>query len=105
MPSLAEYFASHRPTAKWTFGDRVFGKFHSIPFIGTCGGEGMVNETEGSLVTVFVDLPIKVKDTWHITFIKVKPTTLKRLTLMDEIESPKISTKRTKINNTIEGVE
>jgi hypothetical protein len=51
----------------------VFGRFHGIPFVGTTGGEGMVNETEGSLVTVFIDLPIKYKDAWYMTAIKVKP--------------------------------
>jgi hypothetical protein len=81
MSSLAEYFAANRPRAKWTFGERVYGKFNGIPFIGTTGGEGMVNEIEGSLVTVFIDLPIKYKSVWHTTFIKVKPTDIKRLTI------------------------
>jgi hypothetical protein len=48
--------------------------------VGTTGGEGMVNETEGSLVTVFIDLPIKYKDVWYTTAIKVKPGALKLLT-------------------------
>jgi hypothetical protein len=73
MGTLAEYFAANRPKAAWTFGQRVFGRFHGIPFVGTTGGEGMVNETEGSLVTVFIDLPIKYKDVWYTTAIKVKP--------------------------------
>lgn len=84
MSNLAEYFAKNRPTAKWTFGDRVFGKYHGIPFVGTCGGEGMVNEVEGSLVTVFLDLPLKHKNTVHSTFIKVKAKDLKRLTVFEE---------------------
>jgi hypothetical protein len=84
MTSLAEYFASNRPVAKWHAGDRVFGKIDEIPFIGTCGGETMVNETIGSMVTVFVDLPVKHKDTWHTTFIKVKPSKLKRLMLLSD---------------------
>lgn len=79
MPSLAEYFAKNRPQAKWTFGDRVSGKYHGVPFVGTCGGEGMVNETEGSMVTVFIDLPIHYQDQWHTVFVKVKPSALKRL--------------------------
>lgn len=90
MGTLAEYFAIHRPQAKWTFGERVFGKFNGIPFVGTTGGEGMVNETEGSLVTVFIDLPIKAKGVWHTTFIKVKPKELKRLTSMDDTEPLKL---------------
>jgi hypothetical protein len=79
MSNLADYFALHRPTAKWTFGERVIGNFYGIPFVGTTGGEGMVNEIEGSLVTVFIDLPVKHKGTWHTTFIKVKPSAIKKL--------------------------
>jgi hypothetical protein len=82
MTNLAEYFAEHRPTAKWSFGERVIGNFYGIPFVGTTGGEGMVNELEGSLVTVFVDLPIKHNGRWHTTFIKVKPTALRKLQLV-----------------------
>ena len=77
MSSLAEYFAANRPVPKWKFGDRVTGKYNGVPFVGTCGGEGMVNETLGSQVTVFIDLPIKDGKTWHMTFIKVKPSSLK----------------------------
>ena len=90
MGTLAEYFAIHRPQARWTFGERVFGKFNGVPFVGTTGGEGMINEEQGSLVTVFIDLPIKVKDTWHTTFVKVKPKDIKRLTSMDDTEPLKL---------------
>lgn len=90
MSNLAEYFAKHRPQAKWTFGERVFGKYNGVPFTGTTGGEGMVNEEQGSLVTVFIDLPLKDKNTWHMTFIKVKPTALKRLMSMDDKEPLKL---------------
>jgi hypothetical protein len=82
MSGLAEYFALHRPTAKWNFGERVIGNFYGIPFVGTTGGEGMVNEREGSLVTVFVDLPIKHNNKWHTTFIKVKPSAIRKLTTL-----------------------
>jgi hypothetical protein len=86
MGNLADYFAKNRPQAKWNFGDRVCGKFHGVPFVGTCGGEGMVNEEQGSLVTVFIDLPIKHKDQVHTTFIKVKPSALRSL----EVSSKKV---------------
>jgi hypothetical protein len=79
MSNLSEYFAEHRPTAKWSHGDRVIGNFYGIPFVGTTGGEGMVNEVEGSMVTVFVDLPIKHNGKWHTTFIKVKPNAIRKL--------------------------
>jgi hypothetical protein len=74
--SLTEYFTKNRPVAQWQFGDRVEGKYQGVPFVGTCGGETLVNESQGSLVTVFLDLPLKTKDTVHTTFIKVKPKTL-----------------------------
>jgi hypothetical protein len=90
--NLAEYFAKHRPQAKWTFGERVCGNYNGIPFAGTTGGEGMVNETEGSLVTVFIDLPLKHNDVWHTTYIKVKPKDLKRLPLVED----EVSIKRSK---------
>ena len=77
MSTLAEYFAKNRPQPKYHFGDRVCGKYHGVPFVGTCGGEGMVNEEQGMLVTVFLDLPLKYKDTVHNTFIKVKAKDLK----------------------------
>jgi hypothetical protein len=50
----------------------------------------MVNATEGSLVTVFLDLPLKHNDTWHTTFIKVRPKDIKRLKSMDDEESLKL---------------
>ena len=62
----------------------MFGKYNGVPFIGTTGGEGMVNEEQGSLVTVFLDLPLKHKDTWHQTFVKVKPKDLKPLVSLEE---------------------
>jgi len=94
--SLAEYFAQHRPAAKWQHGDRVFGKFHGVPFIGTCGGEGMVNEIIGVETTVFIDLPIKAKNVWYKTFIKVKPKDLKKLPAFELEEKVPAKTKKTK---------
>lgn len=77
--TLAEYFAIHRPQPKYQFGDRVIGKYEGVPFIGTCGGDGMVNETIGPQVTVFLDLPLKTKTTVHYTFIKVKYKDIRKL--------------------------
>ena len=72
MATLAEYFAEHRPTARYHIGDRVIGKYHGVPFVGTCGADVMVNENIGPLVTVFLDLPLKHNDQWHELFVKVK---------------------------------
>jgi hypothetical protein len=72
MASLADYFEKNRPVPKYNHGDRVIGKYNGVPFVGTVGADIMVNEDQGPLVTVFVDLPLKTKDTWHMTFVKVK---------------------------------
>jgi hypothetical protein len=70
--TLSEYFELHRPKARYQFGDRVHGVYKGVPFVGTCGGDVMVNEDIGPLVTVFIDLPLKAQDQWHTTFIKAK---------------------------------
>lgn len=73
MPNYAEYFENNRPKPVWHIGDRVFGKWNKIPFIGTVGNDSMVNEKEGPRVSVHLDLPIKYKDTIHrIIFVKQK---------------------------------
>jgi hypothetical protein len=78
MGSLAEYFEKHRPKPVWHIGDRVFGRWNKIPFIGTVGNDNMINETEGPRVSVFLDLPIRYKDQTHnVIFVKQKD--LKRL--------------------------
>lgn len=72
MASLAEYFAKNRPEPLYEIGERVFGYYNKVPFVGTVGADIMVNEEVGPLVTVFIDLPMKVSNNWHMTFIKVK---------------------------------
>lgn len=72
MTNLAEYFAANRPKPRYQVGERVHGEYLGVPFIGTVGNDGMVNDTDGPMVTVFVDLPLKAKDGVHHTFIKVK---------------------------------
>lgn len=71
MTSIADYFAKHRPQPVWHIGDRVFGKWNKIPFIGTVGNDNMISEIEGPRVSVFLDLPIKYDDkVYNIIFVK-----------------------------------
>jgi len=72
MSSLAEYFADNRPQPKYQIGERVHGVYQGVPFIGTVGCDNMVNEELGPMVTVFLDLPLKTKETVHHTFVRVK---------------------------------
>ncbi len=105
MASLAEYFAANRYKPTWEIGDRVFGYYKKIPFIGSVGNDGLVSELEGPRVTVHLDLPIKV-DKDYKSFIIVKPKELKRLTSLEDTEPLKlkeagsIPAKRTKTKKT-----
>jgi len=82
MASLADYFAKHRPQAIWQIGDRVFGKWNKIPFIGTVGNDNMISELEGPRVSIHLDLPIKYKNQIH-NLIFVKQKEIKRLKNFD----------------------
>ena len=76
MASLEEYFKQNRYKPKWFIGDRVEGKWNSIPFVGSVGNDSLVNELEGPRVSVHVDLPILYKGQVH-TLIFLKPKDLK----------------------------
>lgn len=78
MVGLAEYFGNIRYMGKWFLGDRVFGHYNKIPFIGTVGNDFEVNETVGPQVTIHLDLPIIV-DNVKKNVILVKPKDIKRL--------------------------
>ena len=104
MANYAEYFERVGYKSTWTIGDRVFGKYKKIPFIGTVGNDTLISLEEGPRVSVFLDLPIKV-DNEIKSIIIVKPKELKRLKSMDDTEPLKlqeagsIPVKRTKTKN------
>lgn len=104
MPSIAEYFEQNRPKPVWHIGDRVFGYWNKIPFIGTVGCDNMISEIEGPRVSIFLDLPILHEGKVH-SIIFVKQKQIKRLKSMDDEEPLKlpvagsIPVKRTKTKN------
>jgi hypothetical protein len=65
MGSQTDYFerVGYRP--KYFLGDRVFGHWNKIPFVGTVGNDTLISEIEGPRITIHLDLPIKYQDTWH----------------------------------------
>lgn len=85
MSSLAEYFEKHRPKPVWQPGDRVFGRWNKIPFIGTVGCDNMRSESEGPRVSVFLDLPIQFNDE-IVRIVRVKQRDIKRLVSFDDSE-------------------
>ncbi len=61
MGNLADYFERNAYKPKYFLGDRVYGKFNGVPFIGTVGNDRVVS-LDGPEITVLLDLPIKYKD-------------------------------------------
>lgn len=77
MGTTTDYFEriGYRPT--WHIGDRVKGRWNSIPFRGTVGNDTMISETEGPRVSVHVDLPIQYRDKVY-TVIFLRPQELEK---------------------------
>jgi hypothetical protein len=78
MSSLAEYFEANRPKACYQFGDRIEGVYQGIPYVGSAYADNMRNEREGPIVSVHLDLPIKIDKQWH-SYIRVKYKDIKGL--------------------------
>jgi UDP-galactopyranose mutase len=78
MSSLAEYFEANRPKPRYQFGDRVEGVYQGIPYVGTVYTDNMRNLLEGPMVSIHLDLPMKIGKTWH-DHIRVKYKEIKGL--------------------------
>lgn len=67
---------------KYYIGDRVFGHWNKIPFVGTVGNDTLIDETVGPRVSVHLDLPIQDGDIQRsILFVKHKD--IKMLKVLD----------------------
>ena len=89
MASLAEYFKANRYQAKYDIGDRVFGHWNKIPFIGSVGNDTLISLEEGPRISILLDLPIVLKGKVHSVII-VKHKDIKRLKSMDDEEPLKL---------------
>lgn len=69
MGNLSDYFERNRYKATYSIGDRVFGRWNKIPFVGTVGNDTLVNEQEGPRVSVHLDLPILYKNQQYSVII------------------------------------
>ena len=63
--TLADYFKANRPEPKYNFGDRVEGIYKGMPYVGTAYTDNMRSELEGPMVSVHLDLPLKIGTVWH----------------------------------------
>lgn len=68
MGSLADYFSKNAYVPKYHLGDRVFGCWNKIPFIGSIGTDG-VRDDRGPILTVLLDLPIIIDGQTHNVII------------------------------------
>ena len=71
MGTQTDYFnrVGYRPT--YFIGDRVFGHWNKIPFVGTVGNDTVISEIEGPRVSVHLDLPIRFEDQIRtVVFVK-----------------------------------
>lgn len=72
MGNVANYFEKVAYKPKWFIGDRVYGKWNKIPFVGTVGNDSCVNGVDPK-VSIHLDLPLKYKDeVKNILFVQHK---------------------------------
>jgi hypothetical protein len=76
--TLSEYFALTSYKPKFEFGSRVFGHYKKIPFIGSVGSDSKLNDKEGPMLTITLDLPIRIDGVNHYV-IKCKHKDVKKL--------------------------
>lgn len=75
MGSLTDYFQRTAYQPKYFIGDRVFGRWNRIPFVGTVGNDRVIDQT-GPQITIHLDLPIKFDKKIHnIVIVKHKDIT------------------------------
>jgi hypothetical protein len=82
MGNLSDYFERNAYKPKYFLGDRVFGKWNKIPFVGTVGNDTVISEVEGPRISIHLDLPIKLEDK-IVSVIIVKHKDIKPLKVLD----------------------
>jgi hypothetical protein len=79
MGNQTEYFNRIGYKAKYQMGDRVFGHWNNIPFVGSIGNDSVIDDT-GPRLSVHLDLPIRFEDSLKYAIIvrhkDVKPLIL-----------------------------
>lgn len=78
MASLTDYFNKIGYKHTYDIGDRVFGKYKKIPFIGTVGNDRLINNIDGPEITIHLDLPMRLTS-GLTSFIIVKHKDIKQL--------------------------
>lgn len=72
MASYTDYFNEKAYKPKYELGDRVFGKWNKIPFVGSVGNDRVISDA-GPEITIHLDLPILFQKKIHnIIIVKHK---------------------------------
>ena len=80
MANQTDYFNRIGYKPKYHLGDRVFGYWNKIPFIGSVGNDTVISELEGPRITIHLDLPIKFQNKIN-NIVVVKHKDIKPLTV------------------------
>jgi hypothetical protein len=80
MGNQTDYFNRIGYKPKYHLGDRVFGYWNKIPFIGSVGNDTVISELEGPRITIHLDLPIKFQNKIN-NIVVVKHKDIKPLTV------------------------
>ena len=78
MGNQTDYFNRVGYKAIYDIGDRIIGRWNSIPFVGTVGNDRLINHTDGPEITVHLDLPIYLQDQSY-RFVIVKHKQVRKL--------------------------
>lgn len=97
MGNQTDYFDRIGYKPKYFIGDRVFGHWNKIPFVGTVGNDTVINEVEGPRISIFLDLPIIYKDSIKQIII-VKHKDIKLLVNYDDELGPTSKPKKSSRN-------
>ena len=77
MGNQTDYFERIGYKSKYHIGDRVFGYWNKIPFVGTVGNDRLINEITGPEITIHLDLPMRLTKSLT-SFIIVKHKDIKQ---------------------------
>jgi hypothetical protein len=78
MGNQSDYFNRIGYKPQYLIGDRVFGHYQGIPFVGSVGNDTVINLEEGPRITIHLDLPMRLTDCVK-SFIIVKHKDIKLL--------------------------
>jgi hypothetical protein len=69
MGTQSDYFNQIGYQPQYFLGNRVFGHWNKIPFVGTVGNDTVINHTEGPRISIHLDLPIQFEGTTYSVII------------------------------------